>query len=333
VLFCCAAAAVCFFLKCPSLLYPRTEGDERIYWQLANNLAHNGDYSLRGSAVLKELSPHMYDRSLFHHPPLFPALLSLFVMAGMENAAVLVSWLGHVLAVLAVAIIGRHVLEQGSHGATEVAPYRLITAPAFWLPVLGVAADPLLMFVSRRIWIDSLLSGLVALRRSAGDRRRTTPAFARRATARRPYLGIDGDGFQMRHIAPAVAAVYVIVLALVIERERPVFLMVCGFTMLVGAVRRSPTCHCSTATPETMKLRETRRRWYCETQRRGDAELPTGRNRSNKHKSAVGDARPNRRTRRHDGDRRRDETVVGRWPLRATTSRSCAPRREVDAAH
>jgi glycosyl transferase family 87 len=363
VLFCCAAATICVVLKCPSLLYPRTEGDERIYWQLANNLAHNGDYSLRGSAVLKELSPDMYDRPLFHHPPLFPALLSLFAMAGFENAAVLVSWLGHVLVVIAVAIIGRHVLE---HSSTDGS----ITSPSFWLPVLGVAADPLLMFVSRRIWIDSLLAGLVALSVAllvvAEPRRRTMLAVAggllglaalakltalillpvllffgmrdeetwkQRAAAaatvllpvalfvvpwlivfyqrngvfipswvkpdstlmqlypfvriavERPwyyysaklilimplalvvvwslvrervlwsnrtiqiaaswflvvlvtltYLGIDGYGFQMRHIAPAVAALYVIVLVLVIERERPVLLMVCGFTMLVGAV-------------------------------------------------------------------------------------------------
>ena len=99
-------------MKGPSLLYPRTEGDERIYWQLAQNLANGGDYTLRGSALLKELSAYIYDRPLFHHPPLFPALLSLFAIADMENAAVLVSWLGHVLVVIAVAIIGRHAGAQ-----------------------------------------------------------------------------------------------------------------------------------------------------------------------------------------------------------------------------
>ena len=375
VLFCCAAAAVCLVLKGPSLLYPRTEGDERIYWQLAQNLANGGDYSLRGSAVLKELSADIYDRPLFHHPPLFPALLSVFAMAGMESAAVLVSWLGHVLVVIAVAIIGRHALEHSSADGS-------ITSPAFWLPVLGVSADPLLMFVSRRIWIDSVLSGLVALSVAllviAEGRRTPSPVGLRRASrhamlaaaggllglaslskltalillpvflvfcvrdeetwkqrvtamvtvllpvalfvvpwlmvfyqkngvfvpswvkpdarlmelypfvriaVERPwyyyavklvlimplalvaawalareralwtnrtvqiavswflvvlvtltYLGVDGYGFQMRHIAPAVAALYVIVLMLVSERERPLLLMVCGFTMLVGSV-------------------------------------------------------------------------------------------------
>ena len=46
----------------------------------------------------------------------------------------------------------------------------------------------------------------------------------------------DTENPQMRHIAPAVAAVYVIVLLTLLERERPVILLVCGFAMLVGTV-------------------------------------------------------------------------------------------------
>jgi membrane-associated HD superfamily phosphohydrolase len=49
-------------------------------------------------------------------------------------------------------------------------------------------------------------------------------------------MGIDGYGFQMRHIAPAIAAVYVIILVALLERERPALLMVCAFSMLVGTV-------------------------------------------------------------------------------------------------
>ena len=367
VLFCCAAVTVCVILKCPSLLYPRTEGDERIYWQLAQHLALTGEYTLRGSPILQEVSRDMYDRPLFHHPPLFPALLSLFARADLENAAVLVSWLGHVLVVIAVAIVGRHLLKRGRAD-------RSIQSPAFWLPVLAVSADPLLMFVSRRIWIDSLLAGLVALsvallvivEGAEGGRRRTmlaaagallglaalakltalllVPVFAFacvrdedtwagraasmavvlvamglfvapwlvvfylqygvlfpswvkpdarlmelypfvRAAVERPWyyyaaklvlvmplalvagwalvrerplwssrtvqiamawfgvvvvtltwLGMDGYGFQMRHIAPAVAALYVVVLALLVDRDRPWLQMVCAFAMLVGTV-------------------------------------------------------------------------------------------------
>jgi Glycosyltransferase family 87 len=364
VLFCCAAVAVCVVLKIPSLFYPRTEGDERIYWQLAQNLAAGGDYTLRGTPLLKEFSPYMYDRPLFHHPPLFAMLLTPFASTGSENAAVVISWLGHALVVLAVAIVGRRALFDKASDAT-------LTSPVFWLPVLGVAADPLLMFVSRRIWIDSLLAGLVAvsvalLITATGARRRVTlvaagaflglaglakltalilvpvflfacvrdedswtdrvvsatacllpaalfvvpwlvvfylrtgvlvPQWVKpdaalmnmypfvRVAVERPWfyyivklalimplavvaiwalvndsavwknrtihitaswfmvflgvltiLSINGYGFQMRHIAPAVGALYVAVLMMLIERERPLLLMVCSFAMLVGTV-------------------------------------------------------------------------------------------------
>jgi len=369
VLFCCAAALLCVLFKFPSLAYPRTEGDERIYWQLAQNLARTGDYTLRGSPLVNELSPYMYDRPIFHHPPLFPALLSLFAVAEMENAAILVSWLGHVLAVLAVALVGHHMMMSSTHRDSDAGwP---ITSPVFWLPVLGVAADPLLMFVSRRIWIDSLLAGLIAmsvalLLTAEGKRRRImlaaagvvlglaglakltalilvplvlfvcwrdeptwkeraiamalvllpagvlvapwlivfyqktgvfVPSWVKpdarlmdlypfvRAAVERPWyyyifklilimpvavvaawaiagerplwhnrivqiailwfsivlatltwLGINEYGFQMRHIAPAMPAVYVVLLVLLAERQRPLLLMVCGFTILIGTV-------------------------------------------------------------------------------------------------
>jgi hypothetical protein len=364
VLFCCAAVVICLFLKIPSLFYPRTEGDERIYWQLAQNLADGAGYTLRGTPLLKELSPYMYDRPLFHHPPLFAILLTPFVVNGMENAAVVVSWLGHALVVLAVAVVGRRTLAHSAHDGA-------LTSPAFWVPVIGVSADPLLMFVSRRIWIDSLLAGLVALSiallvTAGGPRRRLTlaaagallglAAFAKltalvvipvfllvclrdedtwtaraaslgacllpaalfvvpwlvvfylrtgavvppwvkpdaalmqmypfvRVAVERPwyyyavklvlimpialvtvwalarestlwanrtiqiaalwffiftgtltFLGINGYGFQMRHIAPAVGALYVLALVMLLERDRPVLLMVCSFTMLIGTV-------------------------------------------------------------------------------------------------
>jgi hypothetical protein len=306
----------------------------------------------------------MYDRPLFHHPPLYPALLVPFVLVGSKSAAVLVSWLGHFLAVVAVALVGRHILHRLPTDAR-------ISLPAFWLPVLGVSTDPLLMFVSRRLWIDSLLGGLAALAVASvlvaeGKQRRTmlavaggllglaalakltalilvpvvlmtgvrgdatwkdralsmaamllplvilvapwlilfylqygvlTPPWVKpdarlmelfpfvRVAVERPWyyygaklfeimplaavaawllirerhlwrntaiqvaaawfsivvvtltiMGITGYGFQMRHITSAIAAVYVIVLAALLERDRPVLLMWCGFAMLVGTV-------------------------------------------------------------------------------------------------
>jgi peptidoglycan/LPS O-acetylase OafA/YrhL len=50
------------------------------------------------------------------------------------------------------------------------------------------------------------------------------------------FMGVDGYGFQMRHIAPAAGAVYVIAIVLLLERERPRLLMASAFAMLVGTV-------------------------------------------------------------------------------------------------
>ena len=363
IVFCCAAVLVSALLKLPSLRYPQGEGDERIYWQLAENLTEGGTYTLQGSALLKELSPYMYDRPLFHHPPLFPALLVPFVLTGSKSAAVLVSWLGHAFTIIAVALVGRHILGRLSNNAH-------ISLPAFWLPVLGVSADPLSCLCrgasgstaclaalrhsqsqlsslraanDRRtiLAIGGALLGLAALAKltalivapvvlmagvcgdetmeAAGDigggdpRGRNpdrapwmilfyleygvlTPSWVKpdarlmelfpfvRVAVERPWyyygaklvqimplvlvpggsccangtcgcsrrfvlqrvfgivvttltvMGVAGYGFQMRHITPAIAAVYVVVLAALLERERPVLLMVCGFSMLVGTV-------------------------------------------------------------------------------------------------
>jgi 4-amino-4-deoxy-L-arabinose transferase-like glycosyltransferase len=361
---CLVALVLCTVLKVPALIYPPDEADEQIHWQLAVSLAQRGEYTLRGSALLPSLSPYIYDRPLFHHPPLYPALLVPFVRAEVQPAAVLVSWLGHLLAVFAVALIGRHALRQQPGSEVTAA------SPRFWLPVMGVAADPLLMFVSKRLWIDGLLAGLVALGMAIllhadGRRRRSVLALAGlvlglaalakltalllaplflviavktdtnwRARARsalavglpvvvlvvpwllafhaasgvfiaswirpdarslelfpflrtvveRPWyyyvttlisimplalvaawvltrrtawqhfdmqvvagwfglyvlaqtlLGLDGYGFQMRHIAPAVAAVYAVVLLALIECERAMLMLAAAVAIVIGAV-------------------------------------------------------------------------------------------------
>ena len=359
---CLVALVLCTVLKVPALIYPPDEADEQIHWQLAVSLAQRGEYTLRGSALLPSLSPYIYDRPLFHHPPLYPSLLVPFVRAEAQPAAVLVSWLGHLLAVLAVALIGRHALRRH--------PEVTAVSPRFWLPVIGVAADPLLMFVSKRLWIDGLLAGLVALGmaillHAGGRRRRSVLALAGlvlglaalakltalilvplflfvavktdtnwraralsalavglpvvvlvvpwllafhaasgvfiaswirpdarslelfpflRTVVERPgyyyfttlisimplalvaawvlasrtawqrsatqvvaawfglyvlaqtLLGLDGYGFQMRHIAPAVAAVYAVVLLALIERERAMLMLAAALAIVIGAV-------------------------------------------------------------------------------------------------
>jgi 4-amino-4-deoxy-L-arabinose transferase-like glycosyltransferase len=147
VLLFCAFVVV---LKLPSLRFVHAEPDEIVYWSVARNIVEHGKYTLRGATILSRLSPTIYDRPLFHHPPLYPALLTPFVVLKAQQASVVISWLGHLLCVAAVGIIGWAALDR-DHEDT------------LWLALLGVASDPLLTHVSRKLWIDSLLAGLVAL--------------------------------------------------------------------------------------------------------------------------------------------------------------------------
>lgn len=153
MLICAAIVLLCLALKLPSLTYPRLEYDERIYWQLTDNWLKHGTYSLRGTQVLRELPPSVYDKPLFHHPPLLPILLAPCVWLGSPNAAILVAWLGHVLAIIGVAIICWMWRRRSWRATTFV----------LWLPVLGVALDPVLTFTARKIWIDPVAGGLAGL--------------------------------------------------------------------------------------------------------------------------------------------------------------------------
>lgn len=148
--------AVSVLLKLPSLTFEHDEPDEVVYWSVARNLVEDGEYTLRGSPVLESLSPRIYDRPLFHHPPLYCFLLAPFVVLGAPQAAVTLSWAGHALCILSVALIGYVLLNRSPDPAV---PRRVL----FQVVLLGVAIDPLLIFVSRKLWIDSLLAGLVAL--------------------------------------------------------------------------------------------------------------------------------------------------------------------------
>jgi 4-amino-4-deoxy-L-arabinose transferase-like glycosyltransferase len=143
-------------LKLPTLYFSHTEADEQVYLSLANRLLTSGSYNLEGTEIISQLSPGIYDHPLFFHPPLFPACLVPFVYWNAERFAVLVSWLGHALCILAVAVIGRRIafasgLDSERNPMVE------------WLPVIGVCLDPLLLFLSRKLWIDSLLTGLCAV--------------------------------------------------------------------------------------------------------------------------------------------------------------------------
>ena len=145
-------SAFTLVLKLPSLRFVHSEPDEVVYWNVARNLVERGEYTLRGAKIEARLSPAIYDRPLFHHPPLYPLLLTPFVALEAPQAAVTISWLGHLLCLLAVGIIGWALLARGK-----------AIGDLLWLALLGVATDPLLALVSRKLWIDALLAGLVAL--------------------------------------------------------------------------------------------------------------------------------------------------------------------------
>ena len=168
VLLFCAFAVL---LKLPSLRFIHAEPDEIVYWSVARNIVEHGEYTLRGATIASRLSPTIYDRPLFHHPPLYPALLTPFVALKAQQASVVISWLGHLLSIAAVGIIGWALLDRGQEDV-------------LWLPLLGVASDPLLTHVARKLWIDSLLAGLVALALAL--------VWAARVSTRRRLLTVVG---------------------------------------------------------------------------------------------------------------------------------------------
>ena len=146
---------LCISLKVLTWFAPRSENDEIIYWTLTRNLVETGEYSIRGTGVIEflDLPRPMYDRPLFHHPPMTAILLSPFVRSDNARAAILVSWLGHALAIIGVAMACWSWRRRTWRGAEFL----------LWLPVLAVALDPLLSFCSRKLWPDSLVGGFAGL--------------------------------------------------------------------------------------------------------------------------------------------------------------------------
>ncbi|MBX3395513.1 MAG: hypothetical protein KF841_09105 [Phycisphaerae bacterium] len=152
-LVCAAIVILMTALNLPSIGIPRLENDERIYWSLAENWIESRAYSLRGTEILDSLPPAMYDKPLFHHPPLLMFLLIPFAWMDAERAAVVVSWLGHAAAVAGVAMMSWTWRRPGRRAADFL----------LWLPVLAMAADPVFLFAGRRIWPDTLVGGFGAL--------------------------------------------------------------------------------------------------------------------------------------------------------------------------
>ncbi len=155
VVICIAFVLISIALKPMTWLAPRAETDEQVNWTVARSLVDRGLYSLQGTGAIEalHLTPHTYDRPRFHHPPLFTYLLAPFAAARNPQAAILVSWLGHVLAIIGVALACWAWRDPGSHGSET----------SLWLPVFAMAVDPLMAFCSRKLWPDALLGGLDTL--------------------------------------------------------------------------------------------------------------------------------------------------------------------------
>lgn len=164
---------VCFtmLLKIPTFNLPHNEGDEVAFWHLANNWLKTGAYTDKGP----DLTPYpayidRFTRDMPVHPPLYTALLLPFAKYQVQKYAVLASWVGHIMAIFAVALIGRQVYRTSKDVQSAL-------SPLFWVPLLGIATDPVMTWISGILWIDNLDAGFAAM----------TIAFALMAsTSKRP---------------------------------------------------------------------------------------------------------------------------------------------------
>jgi 4-amino-4-deoxy-L-arabinose transferase-like glycosyltransferase len=220
-----AVAAACALVKLPTLWFPHEEADEVIYWQLTDHLARTGRYSLQGTTILPFLDASVYDRPLFHHPPAFPLLLMPFVLSNALALAVTVSWAGHLLCVVAIGLIGYDLLATRDPAARSI-------SPALWIPLIGVAFDPVLTFVSRKLWIDSMLAGLTALAVAL-------ILHASRSPHRHAYLLAGGCVFGLAMLAKLTAAlvlpaiVFLLLTSFPTARERAEAIALVGAPCLV----------------------------------------------------------------------------------------------------
>ncbi|QDU84722.1 GPI transamidase subunit PIG-U [Planctomycetes bacterium Pla163] len=157
------AAALAFVLallvKLPQLGFGHREPDEVIYWQLAQRLWQDGVYSLRGTLMLERLPAAMYDHGLFHHPPLFAALLGPWAVGDAgpypPSSAIWITWIAHALFAAATVHLGLRLAAENRRRPLG----SILCASASAACVF----DPFGWFASRFLWIDSVSMALAAL--------------------------------------------------------------------------------------------------------------------------------------------------------------------------
>ncbi|MBL7131404.1 MAG: glycosyltransferase family 39 protein, partial [Candidatus Omnitrophica bacterium] len=135
-------------IRLPALFTRHIENDEVIYQVLADKVSKDfSDYSLQGTAILNQLPAGIYDKPLFHHPPLFIYGVILFKSLFGQRFIVLFPILCSVLTVLAIYLIGKKIYTE-----------KVGLVAAF---IFGFC--PIAIHVSTKIWIDVLLTFLCTL--------------------------------------------------------------------------------------------------------------------------------------------------------------------------
>jgi 4-amino-4-deoxy-L-arabinose transferase-like glycosyltransferase len=124
------------------------ENDEVILQVLADKVSKNfSDYSLQDTEILKQLPKVVYDKPLFHHPPLFIYGLILFKILFGTKFLILFPILASTLVVWVVFLIAKQLYDE---------KVGLVAAAIFGL-------CPIVMHASTKIWIDALLTLFCAL--------------------------------------------------------------------------------------------------------------------------------------------------------------------------
>ena len=129
-------------LQLPALFIPHKENDEVILQVLAEKVSRNlWDYSLQGTAVLEEFPKSVYDKPLFHHPPLFTYGLILFRSLLGIKFQILFPIFASILTVLIIFAIAKELYDES---------VGLLAAFIF-------SICPIALHVSTKIWIDGVL--------------------------------------------------------------------------------------------------------------------------------------------------------------------------------
>jgi 4-amino-4-deoxy-L-arabinose transferase-like glycosyltransferase len=137
-----------FLLRLPGFFRQHIENDEIIFQTLVKkNSFKLRDYTLHGTDILEKLAKENYDFASFPHPPAFVYLETIFYRLFGQAGLMFVPVFASLGTIFLVFKIGKHLYSREKG----------LLASAI------MAVCPILVFISTKIWIDSLLVFLVAL--------------------------------------------------------------------------------------------------------------------------------------------------------------------------